>query len=517
MSSFPGNWPPGCPPADAGPAAGLVYHREAMAALPPPGADDALYLVDIAGWIHRSFHALPPIAAPTGEPVNAVSGVAGMLVRLLVDRRPGYLGVAVDSPGPGFRHAIFPAYKAARPPRDPELTPQIDRVRQIVAAHRIPILEAPGFEADDVIAAAARRALAAGLRVVIVAHDKDLCQLVGDRVVVWDGRDRVIGPEEVRARWGVGPELLGDLLALAGDASDGIPGIPGVGAKTAADLLSRRGSLAEVLLKADWEASRTLRAKLHRHAEEARMSRRLVALRADAPIRFDPSELRVGWGDPAAIREVYEVLGFTRLAGEVVRLDKAPADPAVVAAAEAEAEAEAEAGAEAVAEAGAEAEAEAVAEAGAEAEAAAETVAEAGAEAEDWRALVRWPDEAEQELRATPVGRWDLLVGRWALLAPAPGATAPVLARVIANVDVRPAAERELESRPRARVEIVTGGVSRGEHEIPNGMVMGYPAATEGAPVRADPEPTPADAPASVAAPAAPASAAETWQMSLFD
>ena len=314
-----------------------------MPALPPPGADDALYLVDIAGWIHRTFHAMPPMATPTGEPVNAVGGVAGMLVRLLVDRQPGYLGVAADSSIPGFRHALFPAYKAARPPRHPDLVPQYERVRQIVMAHRIPILEAPGFEADDAIAAATRRGLAAGLRVVIVAHDKDLCQLVSDRVVVWDGRDRVTGPEEVRARWGVGPERLGDLLALAGDASDGVPGIPGVGAKTAADLLSRRGSLEEVLLKADWEASRTLRAKLHRHAEDARMSRRLVELRADAPIRFDPAELRVGWGEPGEIQSLYTELGFTRLAGEVVRLDKPAADPEVVAAA---ARAEAEAGAE---------------------------------------------------------------------------------------------------------------------------------------------------------------------------
>src|SRR5690606_27348953 len=122
---------------------------------------------------------------------------------------------------------------------------------------RIPVMEAAGFEADDVIAAVTGRALAAGLRVVIVSHDKDLAQLAGERVVIWDGRDRVTGPEEVRARWGVGPELLGDLLALAGDASDGIPGVPGIGAKTAAELLQKRGSLEEVLRKADWESSRT--------------------------------------------------------------------------------------------------------------------------------------------------------------------------------------------------------------------------------------------------------------------
>lgn len=293
-----------------------------MAALPPPGADDALYLIDISGWIHRAFHALPPLTSPRGEPTGAVSGVAGMLVRLLVDRRPGYLAVAVDPPGPSFRQALYPAYKAARPPAPADLVAQLARVRQLVEAHRIPALEAPGFEADDVIAAATARALELGLRVVIVTHDKDLGQLVSERVVIWDGRDRVTGPEEVRARWGVGPELLGDLLALAGDASDGIPGIPGVGAKTAAELLVKRGSLEEVLRKADWEASRTLRAKLRRHAEEVRLGRRLVELRADAPIALDLAALRVGWGDPSPIRALYEELGLTRLAADVDRLEK---------------------------------------------------------------------------------------------------------------------------------------------------------------------------------------------------
>jgi len=293
-----------------------------MPALPPPGADDVLYLVDIAGWIHRAFHALPPLTAPNGEPTGATSGVAGALVRLLIDRLPAYLAVAMDPPGPGFRRELFPAYKAARPPPHPDLGPQIARVRQLVEAHRIPVLEVPGFEADDAIAAATRRALAVGLRVVIVAQDKDLAQLVGDRVVLWDGRDRVTGPEEVRGRWGVGPELLGDLLALAGDAVDGVPGVPGIGAKTAADLLQRRGSLEEVLRKADWEPSRTMRAKLRRYAEEARLSRKLVELRADAPIPFDLAALCVGWGDPAPIRDLYEQLGLRRLASEVTRLDK---------------------------------------------------------------------------------------------------------------------------------------------------------------------------------------------------
>ncbi|AKT38776.1 5'-3' exonuclease [Chondromyces crocatus] len=302
-----------------------------MAELPLPGADDAVYLLDIAGWVHRAFHAMPPLQSPRGEPIGAVSGVAGMLVRLLVERRPGYLAAALDPLAPSFRQALFPAYKASRPPRHPDLDPQFPLVRQLLDAHCIPVFMAEGFEADDLLAAATTRLRAAGLRVVIVTHDKDLCQLVGDGVVIWDGRDRVTGPEEVRARWGVGPELLGDLLALSGDASDGVPGIPGVGAKTAAELLQKRGSLETVLHKADWESSRTLRAKLRRHAEEARLSRRLVALRDDAPLELSFDALRVGWGDPGPIRDFYEALGLTRLAAEVEPLDKLPVPPALLA------------------------------------------------------------------------------------------------------------------------------------------------------------------------------------------
>lgn len=296
-----------------------------MADLPLRGADDALYVIDISGWIHRCLHALPPAVSPTGEPCNATGGVIGMLVRLLKDRDPGFLAVAFDRPGRTFRHDLFPGYKAARPARPPELDIQSRRVREIFEAHRIPILESEGFEADDCIAAATARALDAGLRVVIVALDKDLLQLVGDRVVCWDGRSRdATGPAEVTARFGVGPALLGDLLALAGDSSDGIPGVPGVGVKTAATLLQKRGSLADVLRKADWVPQPALRAKLRVHADDARLSRQLVELRADAPIAFDPAELRVGGYDVAKLRAIYGELGFTRLAAEVQSIPKRP-------------------------------------------------------------------------------------------------------------------------------------------------------------------------------------------------
>lgn len=294
-----------------------------MAALPPRGADDALYVIDISGWIHRCMHALPPMSSPTGEPCNATSGVVGMLVRLLKDRDPGFLGVAFDRPGRTFRHEIFPGYKASRPAHPPELDVQARRVRTIVEAHRIPALEAEGFEADDCIAAVTARALDAGMQVVIVALDKDLLQLVGDRVVCWDGRSKdATGPAEVTARFGVGPELLVDLLALAGDSTDGIPGVPGVGVKTAAALLQKRGSLAEVLRKADWAPQPALRTKLRMHADDARLSRRLVELRADAPIPFEPAELRVGGYDVARLRAIYGELGFTRLAAEVQAIPK---------------------------------------------------------------------------------------------------------------------------------------------------------------------------------------------------
>lgn len=280
-----------------------------MTALPAPGAPDAAYLLDLPGVVHRYHHAAH------GDVTAAVRGTINCIRRHVYEAAPAYLAAAVECPrvddGPAtWRHEAFPAYKAARPPKTPELLEQAARVRAIVEAMAIPVLEAPGFEADDAIAAATARAVAAGLRVVVITSDKDLGQLASDRVTLWNpfpsqNIPEVVGPADVRARWKVGPELLGDLLALAGDPTDGIPGVPGIGPAKAAVLLRANRGLARLLRNAgsvQGKAGASLRA----HARAAALSRRLVALRADAPIRWSLPAMRLGGVDADRLRALLE-------------------------------------------------------------------------------------------------------------------------------------------------------------------------------------------------------------------
>jgi 5'-3' exonuclease len=269
-----------------------------MTALPAPGASDVAYLLDLPGLVHRYHHAAH------GDVSAAVRGTINCIRRHVSEQRPAYLAAAVESPRRDglatWRHDLFPGYKAERPPKPPELIELERRVRAIVEAMAIPILEAPGFEADDAIAAGCARAIAAGLRVVVVASDKDLQQLASDRVTLWNpfpssNIPEVVGPDEVRARWKIGPELLGDLLALAGDPTDGVPGVPGIGAVKAASLLRNAGTVSR-------KAGESLRA----HARSAVLSRQLVTLRADAPIRWSLPAMRLGGVDADRLRALLD-------------------------------------------------------------------------------------------------------------------------------------------------------------------------------------------------------------------
>src|SRR6185369_13358945 len=222
-------------------------------ALPPPGAPDVLYLVDLSGYVFRAYHAVAPLSSPSGEPTHATYGTVNMLSKLVDDRKPAYLGIAMDSPGRTFRDDLDAIYKAHRPPPPEDLVVQMKRCKEIVEAYRIPIFAADNLEADDLLAVAVQRAKARGLRVVIASSDKDLMQLVDDeQVMLWDAmRDKVYGVPEVTAKFGVPPGQVRDLLALVGDASDNVPGVPGVGMKTAAELLAQFGTLDGVYAHLD--------------------------------------------------------------------------------------------------------------------------------------------------------------------------------------------------------------------------------------------------------------------------
>ena len=287
-----------------------------------PTEHDPVYLVDGNNILFRAFHALPMLTAPDGTPINAVHGFARMVHALRRDVRPSHLAVAFDAKGPTFRNEIYPEYKANRSEPPEELVPQFGLVRQAVDALSIPRLELDGCEADDLIATLTAQAQAAGHPVVIVSSDKDLMQLVrgGERpVVLLDTmKQKVIGPEEVVAKFGVGPDKLGDLLALAGDSSDNIPGVPGIGPKTAATLLGQFGDLETTLASTEQVRQKKRRERLETHAEDARMSRRLVALRADCPV---PSmdQIRDPGLDPARAIEFFKALGFRTFLRELER------------------------------------------------------------------------------------------------------------------------------------------------------------------------------------------------------
>ena len=249
-----------------------------------------LYLVDGSAYIFRAYHALPPLTRKSdGLPVGAVSGFCNMLYKLLTDMAdehdPTHLAVIFDHSATTFRNEIYPEYKANRPEPPEDLRPQFPLVRDATRAFNLPCIELEGYEADDIIATYARRAEADGGEAVIISSDKDLMQLVGERVSMFDTmKNRHIGPEEVVEKFGLGPEHVIDIQALAGDSTDNVPGVPGIGVKTAAQLIEAFGDLESLLARAEEIKQKKRRENLIEFAEQARVSKELVTLKTDTPV-----------------------------------------------------------------------------------------------------------------------------------------------------------------------------------------------------------------------------------------
>lgn len=279
-----------------------------------PPFDDALYLLDISGFVFRFYYSVRGLTTARGEPTGAVFGVTKMLQKLVAESAPRFLGIAMDSRTPTFRETLFPDYKKNRPEPPEDLRPQFGFVREVVEAYGIPALQQDGFEADDVIATAVRR-VAPERPVVILASDKDLCQLVSDRVLLYvPDKDELYGPAEVEAKWGVPPSRMTDLQALVGDPTDNVPGVPGVGPKTAAKLLRQFGSLDQVLARAAEISNPRLRKALEEHGARALQARPLVTLRDDVPVTIDLEALRWTPPDPERLRAVFQRFEFHTLA-----------------------------------------------------------------------------------------------------------------------------------------------------------------------------------------------------------
>ena len=272
---------------------------------------EKLHLVDGMASIFRAYFALPPMTNQSGFPTNAVYGFHGMLQKLLQEEEPDYLGVAFDLPGPTLRHKEYPDYKANRPPPPSELIQQIPKVRDLCEAMRIPIYDREGYEADDILGTLARKAANLGLEVILVTSDKDLLQLVDDRIhVLHTGKKRLLDRAGVEEYFGVRPDQVVDVLALWGDSSDNVKGIPGIGEKGAKDLIRRFGNLEECFRRASEVSRKNYREGLQKYRQQAEQSRSLVTIRTDVPVDLDLEALRVTPPDTEKRNRLFEELDF---------------------------------------------------------------------------------------------------------------------------------------------------------------------------------------------------------------
>ncbi|RBM05346.1 DNA polymerase I [Novacetimonas cocois] len=273
-----------------------------------------LILVDGSGFIFRAFHALPPMTSPDGTPVNAVFGFTNMLARLLREHAGTHLAVIFDAGRHTFRNDLYDQYKAHRPEPPEDLRPQFALVRDATAAFSVPAIEEAGWEADDLIAAYARQATDAGGTCTIISSDKDLMQLVRPGVQMMDPiKQKPIGEAEVRAKFGVDPVHVAEVQALIGDPVDNVPGVPGIGPKTAAALMAEYGSLDAILDAAEGMKPSKRRDNLIAHADMARLSHTLVTLREDAPCPVPLAELACCDVDEARLGPWLEEMGFRSL------------------------------------------------------------------------------------------------------------------------------------------------------------------------------------------------------------
>ena len=283
-------------------------------------------LVDASGFIFRAFHAIQILTRPDGTPVNAVYGFITMLMKLLDDMQPDHIAIIFDSARKTFRNDLDPSYKANRTEPPDELVPQFTLVREATEAFNLDCIELNGFEADDLIATYTKEAINEGAEVTIVSSDKDLMQLVSDRVTMFDSfKNKRIGPEQVQEKFGVPPEKVVDVQSLAGDSSDNVPGVPGIGIKTAAHLIQEFGDLDTLLARASEIKQNKRRENLIEHADKARLSRELVRLRSDVPLAIPLSQLERRQPDMVHLEQFLTEQGFKTI---LARLQsRAPKEP----------------------------------------------------------------------------------------------------------------------------------------------------------------------------------------------
>jgi DNA polymerase-1 len=291
-------------------------------------AKERVILVDGSALVFRAFFAIPSTFATSGGvPTNATYGFALMFRKIFAGKKPAFGAVIFDAPGRTFRDEKYPKYKAQRPSMPSELRQQLPWIRRLVETQRFPMLEVPGFEADDVIGTLTRLATEAGHEVQVVSGDKDFAQLVSESVRMVDTmKDVSYDPELVRKKWGVRPERFRDLLALTGDKIDNVPGVPGIGPKTAIQLLEQFGDLEGILAHAHELKGKT-KERLIEHADDTRLSKELVTIDTHVPLSVGLDDLRVPDPDPTAVDALYRELEFfSLLSGDDAKAQVADAD-----------------------------------------------------------------------------------------------------------------------------------------------------------------------------------------------
>lgn len=276
-----------------------------------------IYLIDATATIHRAYHAIRGLSTSAGLPTNAVFGFTRMLIKLIKDRSPEYIAMCFDSKGKTFRHEMYPDYKATRPPMPDDMRIQLPYISEVVKGFNLHIIELPGYEADDLIGTLAAKAEKAGFSVVMVTGDKDFIQLVTDSVSILDPmKDKVTNLVDVHKTFGLEPQKIIDVMGFSGDSSDNVPGVPGVGPKTALSLVQTFGGMNHVYEKIDEVSSKSLRQKLSEHKDKAFLSRSLVTINTDVPIDVNLEDFKFKAPDSDSLARLFKTLEFRQLQQE---------------------------------------------------------------------------------------------------------------------------------------------------------------------------------------------------------
>ena len=273
-----------------------------------------IYLIDGTAYIYRAYHAIRGLTNSRGLPTNAIFGFTRMLIKLMQDRSPQYVAMFFDAKGPTFRHEMYKDYKANRPPMPEDMVVQLPYIKEVSAAFNLPIIEMSGFEADDLIGTTVRLAEKAGYSVVIVTGDKDFMQLVTDKTAIWDPmKDRTIGLQSIKEEFGIEPHQMIDVQGLSGDTADNIPGVPGIGQKTALSLIKTYHSMQGLYEKLDTITKKKQRENLENFKDQAFLSRQLVTIDTRVPVSLNPAEFKVTAPEPEKLSELFKNLEFRQL------------------------------------------------------------------------------------------------------------------------------------------------------------------------------------------------------------